>query len=162
MIFAGDFAQLEPPGSGFSLFSAKVSSLRHSASITTVVILRQNMRQKSQTLENAKFRKPLENLRYKPKLNDPNFRNVSMILSYNSHRDRINERGVTRFAKDTGQTLETFYSLDHYGSPDEGTRHNKSKKNAEVKHNVDTIHPHLQEQLWILPHKDTNNHPGKL
>ncbi|KAH9836674.1 uncharacterized protein C8Q71DRAFT_796864 [Rhodofomes roseus] len=98
----------------------------------------------------------------KPKLHDPNFQNVSMILSYNSHRDRINELGVTRFAKDTGQTLETFYSLDHYGSPDEGTRHNKSKKNAEVKHKVDKIHPHLQEQLWMLPHKDTNNHPGKL
>lgn len=74
------------------------------------------MRQKSQTTEDAKFRKLLENLRYKactmadvnflqgriagrgkgkPKLNDPNFRNVSMILSYNSHRDRINELGVT-------------------------------------------------------------------
>lgn len=199
MIFAADFTQLEPPGSGFSLFSAKVSSLRHSASswrqqgaslgnaiwhqVTTVVILQQNMRQISQTTEDAKFRKLLENLHYKactmadvnflrgriagcgkgkPKLNDPNFRNVSMILSYNSHRDRINELGVTRFAKDTGQMLETFYSLDHYGSPEDGTRHNKSKKNAEVKHKVDKIHPHLQEQLWMLPHKDTNNHPGKL
>ena len=27
---------------------------------------------------------------------------------------------------------------------------------------MDKIHPHLQEQLWALPHKDTNNHPGKL
>ena len=27
---------------------------------------------------------------------------------------------------------------------------------------MDKIHPHLQDQLWALPHKDTNNHPGKL
>ncbi|EPT00508.1 hypothetical protein FOMPIDRAFT_65598 [Fomitopsis schrenkii] len=184
MIFAGDFAQLEPPGSGYSLFSSKVTSTRHTAGswrqqeaslgkatwhqVTTVVILWQNMRQKSQTPEDAKFRKLLENLRYKactmadPHLYDPNFRNVSMILSYNSHRDRINELGVARFAKDTGQTLHTFYSSDHFASTDDTGKRGKAKKNTEVKRKMDKIHPHLQEQLWALPHKDTNNHPGKL
>jgi len=33
--------------------------------VTTVVILRENMRQKSQSPEDAKFRKALENMRYK-------------------------------------------------------------------------------------------------
>ena len=81
MIFAGDFAQLPPAVGGQPLYSHKVgrvlhrthSHLHQQASIgkalwhqfTTVVILRENMRQRSQTPDDAKLRVALENLRYK-------------------------------------------------------------------------------------------------
>ena len=113
MIFAGDFAQLPPPLGAKPLYSHEVGRVIHKthdhrtqkASIgkalwhqfTTVVILRQNMRQKSQTAEDAQLRIALENMRYgactaedikllntrvagqgpnRPKLNTPEFRNV--------------------------------------------------------------------------------------
>ena len=149
MILAGDFAQLPPALSSHPLYSHKVGRMIHSthshlqqkASIgkalwhqfTTVVILRENMRQKSQTTEDAKLRTALENLRYaactdadiqliqsrvagksknKPKLNQDRFRNVSVITSWNSYRDKINEMGSERFAREMGQELLTFYSID--------------------------------------------------
>lgn len=81
MIFAGDFAQL-PPSAGFgALYSHTVDSVIHTThsykkqevsidkavwhQFTTAIILRENMRQKSQTPNDAKFRTLLENLRYK-------------------------------------------------------------------------------------------------
>ncbi|KAI0069438.1 hypothetical protein K474DRAFT_1584497, partial [Panus rudis PR-1116 ss-1] len=148
MIFAGDFAQL-PPVTGHPLFGDVVASVIHTTGshkkqeaalgkaiwhqFTTVVILRQNMRQRSQTPKDAAFRQVLENMRYADctpqdiqvlnsmvvgnsqnqiRLTDLNFRNVSIITRYNSHRDRINELGCERFARESGQTLHTFYSAD--------------------------------------------------
>ena len=80
MIFAGDFAQLAPAMGGKPLYAHDVGRVIHrthdhlkqKASIgkalwhqfTTVVILRQNMRQRSQKPEDAKLRTALENLRY--------------------------------------------------------------------------------------------------
>ena len=78
-IFAGDFGQLPPVnGESISLYSGSIgaqiySGLSHYGQesaigkalwhqVTTVIILRQNMRQKSQSLEDAKFRKALENM----------------------------------------------------------------------------------------------------
>ena len=79
MIFSGDFAQL-PPVFGSPPYSGTVGtqlmshmtvqgqeaaigkSLWHQ--VTTVVILRKNMRQKTQTVEDAKLRTALENMRY--------------------------------------------------------------------------------------------------
>jgi hypothetical protein len=80
MLFAGDFAQLPPPIGGeiVSLYSHVVGvsgtknkwqeeaigrALWHQ--VTTVVILRQNMRQKHQSKDDDKLRKALENMRYK-------------------------------------------------------------------------------------------------
>ena len=72
MVFAGDFAQLPPvPGGEYSsLYGRHIgtisSNLRSQEEamgkalwhhVTTVVILRQNMRQKTQTIEDAKLRK---------------------------------------------------------------------------------------------------------
>jgi hypothetical protein len=81
MIVAGDFAQLPPPGGKAALYSDTVGTTLHRTSshrvqkatlgkalwhqFTTCVILRQNMRQKRQTVEDNKFRTMLENLRYK-------------------------------------------------------------------------------------------------
>ena len=130
MIFAGDFAQLPPAMEGKPLYAHDVGRVIHrthdhlkqKASIgkavwhqfTTVVILRENMRQCSQTLEDAKLRTALENLRYRactpqdvkliqscvagqavgrPKLIQPHFWNVSVITSWNSYWDKINELG---------------------------------------------------------------------
>ena len=81
MIFAGDFAQLPPAVNGSPLYSHTVGRVIHKtygheqqqASIgkalwhqfTTVVILRENMRQRSQSKGDAQLRTALENLRYK-------------------------------------------------------------------------------------------------
>jgi hypothetical protein len=80
MLFAGDFAQLPPPvgGENVSLYSRIIGQIgtwkkaQESAmgralwhQVTTVVILRQNMRQKNQSKDDNKFRQALENMRYK-------------------------------------------------------------------------------------------------
>jgi hypothetical protein len=129
MIFAGDFAQL-PPVFGSPLYSGSVGTQLMSRmtvqgqqaaigkalwhQVTTVVILRENMRQKTQTPEDAKLRTALENMRYaactpediiflktriagrrpeQPKLSGKEFRNVSIITALNAQKDRINELG---------------------------------------------------------------------
>ncbi|KZT09969.1 uncharacterized protein LAESUDRAFT_645761 [Laetiporus sulphureus 93-53] len=189
MIFSGDFAQLSPAGSGHSLFSHKVRSVLHITSshyeqessigkslwhqFTTAVILRENMRQKQQTPDNAKIRKALGNLRYKsctqadiqhlkgyiaghaadrPKLNQPRFRNVSFITPWNAYRDKINDLGCTCFVREIGQQLITFYSED------------KKAKHATVnpQRSSNVIDPETQRVLWNLPHDCTDNHPRKL
>jgi hypothetical protein len=117
MIFSGDFAQL-PPVFGSPLYSGTVGTQLMSRmtvqgqraaigkalwhQVTTVVILRENMRQRTQTAEDAKLRTALENMRYatctpedikflksriagrrpdQPKLSDKEFRNVSIITA---------------------------------------------------------------------------------
>jgi hypothetical protein len=117
-IFAGDFAQLPPARTGAPLYSGDVGTTvdagksieRQEAAIgkalwhqiTTVVILRQNMRQAHQTPEDDKLRIALENMRYKsctpadieflwtriagrgpndPKLAQKRFRNISVITA---------------------------------------------------------------------------------
>ncbi len=67
MIFAGEFAQLPPVGKSISLYgrvndSSTINGQKNAIGkalwhqTTTVVILRENMRQKSQTNDDAKFR----------------------------------------------------------------------------------------------------------
>src|SRR6202050_1337803 len=125
MIFSGDFSQLPPVNGGesSSLYSGSVgtqiySGLTHYGQesaigkalwhqVTTVVILRENMRQKLQSLKDTKFCKALENMCYKactkddidvlrtcitgpgidkPKLAEKDFRNVSIIMAWNSQK----------------------------------------------------------------------------
>jgi hypothetical protein len=104
--------------------------------VTTVVILRQNMRQKTQSSEDAKFRTALENIRYaqctqddidflktlvagknagQPNIAKKRFRNVSIITELNSQKDQLNKIGSLRFATETGQKLTDFYSDDELG-----------------------------------------------
>jgi hypothetical protein len=115
IIFAGDFAQLPPVG-GAALYSENVGTQVHSGlkpagqeaaigkalwhQITTVVILRENMRQKTQSPADALLRKALINMRYakctpedisflrtlqagkradQPKISAKEFRNVAII-----------------------------------------------------------------------------------
>jgi hypothetical protein len=201
-IFAGDFAQLPPARSGAPLYSGNVGTQMHSGQsiehqesaigkalwhqVTTVVILRQNMRQANQSIEDAQLRTALENMRYKactpsdiaflrtriagrgpndPKLAQKRFRNVSIITARNAQRDKINELGCERFAIENGQTLHSFYSIDRWRNPDtkrqRGGRPKKTLIDPVRKSNV--IAPHLQRILWDQPPASSNKHvAGKL
>lgn len=205
VIFAGDFAQLPPVG-GSTLYGAKVTSTLHHTSavnvqkaligkaiwhqITTVVILRQNMRQNTASENDSKLRTALEHLRYRdctkedinmlfsrvvgrgngaPSLADPRFRHVSIITSHNVVRDRINELSSQRFAKDNNRTLHTFYSFDRIvigkdknvtATGKDGEDGLKPAKRVPRKMHVPT--PHLQNVLWNLPHGLSRSHAGKL
>src|SRR5258705_10810589 len=153
--------------------------------VTTVVILRKNMRQKTQTAEDAKLRTALENMRYaactpedikflksriagrrseQPKLSNKEFRNVSIITALNAQKDRINELGSVHFAAETGQTLTHFYSIDRFGSPPDAAekRSRGRKSKASGKHVSNGISPALQKIIWNLPPSATNHFPGKL
>ncbi|EDQ98416.1 uncharacterized protein LACBIDRAFT_302380 [Laccaria bicolor S238N-H82] len=177
MIFAEDFAQLMPV-LGQALYNGNVgTSVDASMSergqqsaigkalwhqVTTVVILRKNIRQNTQSVEDAKLRTALENMRYAPKLADKRFRNVSIITALNSQKDRINELGSVCFAADTGQTLTDFYSVDTLGvecDPVTGKKpRGRPKKTAIYK----TISPKLQNLLWNLCHLASDHVPRKL
>ena len=191
MIFAGDFAQLPPVG-GASLYSGAVGTKLNNAQtrfgqescmgkvlwhqVTTVVILRQNMRQKTQSVQDANLRTALENMRYAactqddlnylqsrivgngPSLSDKNIRNVSIITARNPQKDEINELGCKRFAKDTNQNLTTFYSMDSLPGSE-----NRGKSLAKQTGASDSsIGPKIQDLLWNLPPSSTNHIPGKL
>lgn len=153
---------------------------------TTCVILRENMRQKQQSSEDTKFRTMLENLRYKactaedieflttriagrnptsPVVSHPNFRDVSVITSFNVHRDKINELGKLRFAAETGQELKTFYSRDTWKGVDDTDRTVKIRRKKKVidpLRTSDDITMALQSAVWNVPPALTENHPGKL
>jgi len=150
MIFAGDFAQLPPVG-GAPLYSelrahteSAITSYAQEASIgkalwhqiTTVVILRENMRQRTQSAEDALLRTALVNMCYgrctpddiiflrsriagkkpgQPNVASKKFRNVPIICGLHSQKDQINLLGCERFASDTNQKLTNFYSVDKWG-----------------------------------------------
>jgi hypothetical protein len=197
MIFAGDFAQLPPVG-GNSFYNESVGTsvdasqtLKGQQSsigkalwhqVTTVVILRQNMRQNKQSKEDAKLRTTLENMRYasctsediqflrsriagkgpsQPKLADKKYRNVSIITAFNAPKDRINQLGSERFAKDTGQTLTHFYSVDRFGE-EENPAIEKKRMKKKCTLNDGDINPTLRNVLWNLRHSASDHVPGKL
>ena len=183
MVFAGDFAQL-PPAVGqehASLYSrtvgSKSTSLRDQESavgkalwhqVTTVVILRQNMRQKSQSHEDAQLRKCLTNMRYKactiediaflrtritsmlpkrPSLTSDVFRNVSIITALNVHKDEINRLGSRRFAVETSQELVDFFSDDTVASDTDRNKSTRSKV-YRGKQQAVPLTQSVQEMLW--------------
>ena len=203
IIFAGDFAQLPPVGGGeaISLYSGSIGTQIYSGmthygqesaigkalwhQITTVVILKQNMRQKKQSVDDSKFRTALENMRYKacttedikflqtrltgpgpnrPKLAAKGFRNISIITSWNSQKDRINELGCVRFTKETGQCLVDFYSIDEWvvyeDIPEKGTGCRRKRRSKLTKDSYISLRD--QEHLWNLPHHATDHFAGKL
>ena len=207
MIFAGDFAQL-PPAIGqehASLYSRTVGSnprsLREQEAaigkalwhqVTTVVILRENMRQKTQTSDDERLREALSNMRYKactpddvaflrsrissliegrPSVNEKQFRNVSVITTLNLPKDVINDLGSQRFAAETGQELINFYSEDTVnlksslaGSQEKRSiKKNMSTNSRKKKVQVPSLSPALQQIVWDLPpSSNTKNIPGKL
>jgi hypothetical protein len=201
IIFAGDFAQLPPVG-GTSLYSGSVGTQIDSGlkphyqeaaigkalwhQITTVVILRENMRQKTQTPEDASLRTALVNMRYgactpedirflrkriagkrpdQPNVAAKNFRNVAIICGVHSQKDRINQLGCERFADDTNQKLTHFYSMDKWGKesdPANKTKWGKSKAASKTIHKSNLIEFDEQLEIWKLNHGATEHFPGKL
>jgi PIF1-like helicase len=200
MIFAGDFAQLKPVfGSplysqtvGTSIDAAMTVRSQQSAigkalwhQITTVVILRQNMRQNMQSANDAKFRSALENMRYaqcteedidflktriagknanQPNIAQKRYRNVSIITELNSQKDQLNKLGSLRFAKDTNQKLTDFYSDDELGEDiDLSTLTSVRKKDKNsIPSTKKQLSPDIQNALWNLRHSASEHIPGKL
>ncbi|KAK0235583.1 hypothetical protein EDD85DRAFT_791055 [Armillaria nabsnona] len=144
-IFLDEVSMLSP-NEGLFATSKKAQELAMGKAIwhqvTTVVILRQNMRQTSQTPNNEKLRTVLSNMRYKactksniaflnsrvsgrstaPKISDVQFRNVSIITGLNVHKDEFNRLASARFAEETGATLTMFYSEDQLSSSESSDR----------------------------------------
>jgi hypothetical protein len=200
MIFAGDFAQLKPVfGSplyshtvGTSLDASMTMRSQQSAigkalwhQVTTVVILRQNMRQKTQSSEDAKFRTALENMRYaqctqddidflktlvagknagQPNIAKKRFRNVSIITELNSQKDRLNKLGSLRFATETGQKLIDFFSDDELGDDiDPSTLSSVRKKDRKSRPSSKKhLSPDMQDAVWDLRHSASEHIAGKL
>lgn len=190
MIFAGDFGQLEPV-KGSSLFSTSYG--RHNDlgtrsceqdctvgkalwhQVTTVVILKQNMRQRLQSDDDTRLRNALENIRMgtctdddlsflnsitaantiKPKqFARDQFRYKSIITSRNVKRDLINSWSAIEFSKETGKELYEFYSIDNANSAECTDRVRKKRRVA-----LTEIEKHI---LWNLPPGKSSSIPGKL
>ena len=203
MIFAGDFAQLPPAigGEHASLYSRTAgrnptSLYEQQAAIgkalwhqvTTVVILRQNMRQRTESAEDSQFREALSNMRYKactaadiaflrsrvssnlpnkPSINDTRFRNVSIITCLNSLKDEINRLGALRFAQESNQDLVDFFSIDTLLS--EGVKDSRGKRRPIRRKPLTNLTEHgkikpiIQNVLWQQPPcANTKLVPGKL
>lgn len=196
MILAGDFAQLPPIAKSSQLYNLKYSSLPKAATnyeqecvigkllwqqVTIVVILKQNMRQTSQSNLDKKFRTCLENMRYgactdddiaflrsrqankynpdAPSLKMPQFKNVSVITGRNSYKDKLNEIGCIRFAQETGQQLEKFYSLDRQdGYDDEGNKVKRKRRAPRARKFTEKG----QDYIWNAPPSLTGQIAGCL
>jgi PIF1-like helicase len=197
MVFCGDFAQLPPAvgGEHVSLYSSSIGAFATDKKsqeeaigkalwhqITRVVILRQNMRQKNQSPEDASLRTALENMRYKscttadinflrtrisstlsdgndhPSICEASFRDVSIITGTNLHKDEINRLGALRFAQETNQVLTEFYSDDStkVHSTDADARTSNTKRVAEIS-------DEMQKALWEQQPSSTDKQiAGKL
>jgi hypothetical protein len=150
--------------------------------ITTVVILTQNMRQTEMSEDDRKFRTALINMRYAACTNDdleflktlyvdkkkddksrinPIFKNVSIITSLNTQKDQINESCSARFARDTGQQLIHFYSIDKLGNANLGRKKRRSLASKKVSASVD-IPEDIQKTLWESSPHSSEHFPGKL
>ncbi|KAF8586745.1 hypothetical protein K439DRAFT_1646083 [Ramaria rubella] len=163
IILAGDFAQL-PPISQYTLYSGSIGTKKlQGHQFTTVVILRENMRQTTQSPEDGKLHRALQNMRYKActtadisflrtlvKLNQARFRNISVIVGPNAHRDKYNMLGSDGYANDTNQPLHHFYSMDTLAR----------MKDARRASNI--LSTELQHVVWNLPHEASQHCAGKL
>ncbi|KAL4259942.1 ATP-dependent DNA helicase [Pleurotus pulmonarius] len=187
MIFAGDFAQLPPAigGEAVSLYSPSLLQNKSSKytqeqaigqvawhMVTSVVILRQNMRQKSQTPDDARFRKALENMRYKActpediqflrslianqddvrdSLSSNRFRDVAIITGLHTNKDIINAMGVERFAAEQKMELFEFFSEDTLVTEDDGAGRSQGARDSKARHPQVKLSRSVQRLLWEQP-----------
>jgi len=151
--------------------------------VTSVVILRENMRQRLQTDDNARLRAALENMRFKactlgdieflrsrisacvpgqPSVCDNHFCNMSIITALNVHKDEVNRLSAIRFANEMGQLLTHFYSEDSAKIWDNDGEDDKHKTNAKFR-KITAISDNMQRDLWNQPHSASNTYvAGKL
>ncbi|KAF5352083.1 hypothetical protein D9758_009372 [Tetrapyrgos nigripes] len=195
VIFAGDFAQLPPVG-GTALYTKKAAKIDRAHSfytqaeemgkaiwhqVTHAVILRKNMRQQAQSLDDTRLHSALENMRFascepddiaylhsrvagrlstQPKINDVDFCYVSIITSRNTQRDCINKVQSQRFATEVKQPLPSFYCWDVVGhGKDPATTRRKAYRKATAHKTMTST---LREALWDLAPSDTGHLPGIL
>jgi hypothetical protein len=199
MVFSGDFAQLPPAvgGEHVSLYSRTIGTVSTDKKsqeeaigkalwhqITTVVILRQNMRQSKQSAEDTMMQTALENLRYKActaadinfwrskisssssspgrsSICDKDFRDVSIITGTNLQKDEINRLGAIRFAQETNQDLVDFYSEDTSKvSPNDLDKVSRAGTNSK---RVAQLTNEMRKALWDQQPSTTDKHiAGKL
>lgn len=199
MVFCGDFAQLPPVpgGESKSLYSRTIGAMGTSLAsqeesigkalwhqITTVIILRQNMRQRSQSMQDSQLRTALENMRYKActpadidflysrvssalpgrvSVADKSFSGVPIITALNIHKDEINAMGAVKFARDTNQDLVEFYSDDSIASRNCLTNYQTAHKGSKKFVRIECISDELQDHLWNqLPSENSMKIPGKI
>ena len=150
--------------------------------VTAVVILIQNMRQTEMSEKDQRFRTALSNMRYAActkddldflktllvnenendsPLTDPRFRNVSIITSLNTQKDQINDLGSIRFARDTGQKLTHFFSIDKPGNASIGRKKRGLQTSKKISAGVD-IPFNIQKTLWDCSPHSSEHFPGKL
>ncbi|KAJ7120526.1 hypothetical protein C8R43DRAFT_883718, partial [Mycena crocata] len=201
MIFAGDFAQLPPVG-GESLFAPEqnVSSIRRGKmsvadqensigkfiwkQVTTVVMLKKNMRMAELTADDVRFRTALMNMRYgactandiaflrtriasnkagRPNFKNPKFRDVSVITAWNSQKDKINEMGVKKFAAERNLSLTHFYSddtlVEYNPNSDRAKKATRGKLKFPARRDISDA---VQEDLWNSPPCMSDHFAGKL
>jgi hypothetical protein len=133
---------------------------------TTVVVLQENMRQKGTSPEEKVFQVALEKLCWKSctdkdialirsrvagkeagsPLNKEPFKNVSIITTWNKVKDEFNACNSERFAKDCGQDLSEFYSIDKLGE----TEVTKNRTRT-IYSDVTKMSFALRQALWNQP-----------
>ncbi|EMD30855.1 hypothetical protein CERSUDRAFT_60787 [Gelatoporia subvermispora B] len=145
------------------------------------------MRQRGASDDDVRFRTCLDNMRYGactpedithlrkritarrigcPRLTEARFRGVSVITSFNAHRDVLNEMGCERYALDSETNLVSFHSHDTW--PLTRQRANTKKQVRDEASVFDPVRTSsvipelLQTALWRLPPVCTEHVPGML
>ncbi|KAI0675202.1 hypothetical protein C8Q78DRAFT_958617, partial [Trametes maxima] len=202
VVLAGDFAQLQPAGGNSSLYSDRVGAWSKSCKrdaqeaaigkalwheFTTVVILRQNMRQKGMSSDDIRFRIALENMRYarctqtdeelilsRIFVSTPEngghlpaeFETVSLITARNAYRDAANATRVAEYAASHGKELHKFYSVDRWATSKDVSSLRLAQRmydrTIDPSRLTNSITPLLQEALWKIPPALSNHHAGVL
>ncbi len=101
----------------------------------------------------------------KASVSDDVFQNVSVITSWNVHKDEANRLGSIRFANKTSQTLTDFYSEDSLRQVAKlHTDENANEQwNKQKLIHLKTITDEFQCAFWDQPPSSTDlKIPGKL
>ena len=100
-----------------------------------------------------------------PTLKDPVCRNVSLITSFNVDRDAMNTDGAQCFAREHGQMIHYFHSVDKWCTSADHTSSIAEEARASrwnVHSSTGMIGDSTQDLLWSLPPHCTDNHAGVL
>jgi hypothetical protein len=143
---------------------------------TTVIFLTENMRQKGMSEDDRRFRVALENMHYGacdtadtdlfntcisrappppqfPSINDPQFRNVPVIVGHNATRDAVNKVSAVRFTNNVHRTLTSFVSIDKWarGSVDVDSSTTVMRKalrgNRDPVRTSNALHPEIRDRV---------------
>ncbi|KAJ3570418.1 hypothetical protein NP233_g4408 [Leucocoprinus birnbaumii] len=196
MIFAGDFAQISP-AIGKALYEKLPPVVGRMTSraqenmlgkffwqqVTTVVILKENMRQRVQSVNDEKLQLTLGNMRYgrcttenltflrsriahrlsqSTHLLQHGFRNTSVITRFNKCKDHFNKRGTDRFAQDTQQEVDWMYSDDKISGQSNTTLLTNKTRHGRLVVKPRNININVQEYLWNTMPSNMDHIPGKI